>query len=268
MRCLTPFTVKNPKFAVRPWEQSHIEVPCGKCPACRRRRASGWMFRLLQEERVSVSSYFVTLTYHTDFVPISDNGWLTLCPSHLQDFWKRLRYYCRNKIRYYACGEYGELNQRPHYHAIVFNCDEKAFCDSWTFGNVDIGTVTEASLSYVTGYMDKPDVVDSSNEYDDRVKSFSRMSRFLGATYMSDAILAYYKADLSRLYCRLSGGVRVPMPRYYRERIFTEEELKVIRHYFFWSEKWKEDVRPTYDQVKHMYDRYRAKHLLYEKRRL
>lgn len=86
MRCLTPYTVKNPKFATMPWLLSHIEVPCGRCPACRRRRAAAWSFRLLQREKLCHSSHFVTLTYDTDNVPVSDFGEMTLCPPPLARF--------------------------------------------------------------------------------------------------------------------------------------------------------------------------------------
>lgn len=269
MRCITPFTVRNPRYERMPWLQSHIEVPCGKCPACRRRRSAAWSFRLLQTERHCTSSYFVTLTYSTENVPISDCGLMTLCPSHLTDFFKRLRYYDRsNSIKYFACGEYGTLNKRPHYHCIIFNCSEDSLAKSWNQGALHIGSVTGGSVSYTTGYMDKPFDVDVKNENDDRVPEFQRMSKGLGISYMTKDIIAWYKADLSRLYVTLPGGSKWPMPRYFRDKIFTDDERKVIAHYLYWSDKWSNDVRPTFDQVKHMYERYRAKHLIAAKRRL
>lgn len=60
---------------------------------------------------------FLTLTYNEDHLPYGG----TLVPDHLKLFWKRLRKaIAPAKIRYYACGEYGEKLSRPHYHAIVF----------------------------------------------------------------------------------------------------------------------------------------------------
>lgn len=270
MRCITPLTVKNPKFQKMPWLESHIEVPCGKCPACRRRRSAAWCFRLLQEERHCVSSHFVTLTYDVEHLPVTENGLMTLVPSHLTDFWKLLRYYYdgRYKIIYYACGEYGSMNKRPHYHAIIFNCPQDLYVKAWKYGMINVGNVNASSVGYTTGYMEKPFDVNGDDDNDDRVKEFSRMSKNLGLSYLTKSIVNWYKSDLSRLYVTLDGGVKVAMPRYYRDKIFTDEERKVIQHYFYWSEKWNDDVRPSFDQVQQMYEKYRAKYRLAAKRRL
>jgi len=74
------------------------------------------------------------------------------------------------KFRYFACGEYGSLRHRPHYHAIIFGLD---FSDKkvesvtkmghnyygsdlldgvWTHGHCIIGDVTPESAAYVARY--------------------------------------------------------------------------------------------------------------------
>jgi len=64
-RCITPF-YKKEKF-----KGENIPFPCGKCPPCKKRRTSGWSFRLMKEEERSKSALFVTLTYDTEYVPIT-----------------------------------------------------------------------------------------------------------------------------------------------------------------------------------------------------
>ena len=86
---------------------------------------------------------------------------------------KRLRKKYKNKkIRYYHCGEYGDKNFRPHYHAIIFGLqfdDQKLFTVTngeklytsekleklWPFGFSTIGTVTFESAAYVARYVMK-----------------------------------------------------------------------------------------------------------------
>lgn len=105
-----------------------ILLPCGQCLGCRLSHAASWADRILLEAQYHDQSYFVTLTYDDAHVPVSqsqdgiDN--LTLDPKDLQDFIKRLRYYCDYHglppIRTYQVGEYGSQFKRPHYHLILF----------------------------------------------------------------------------------------------------------------------------------------------------
>lgn len=229
MPCDSPFFVL-PKAGIE-----KVPVPCGKCPPCKLRRVNGWVFRLLQEDKISSSAHFLTVTYDTRHVPISENGFMTLNKSDFQLYMKRLRKLCPDFVlKYYACGEYGENYSRPHYHAIVFNCpDTEFFAKAWSldgtqFGSVHVGTVSSDSIAYCLKYIDKDSFREKRPRHsrDDRQKEFSLQSKSLGSGYFSDpAIVAYHKADLSRNYVTRLSGHRVAMPRYYREKIFSDLEL-------------------------------------------
>lgn len=226
-RCLTPYSTVNPNYPVYSSRKS-IAVPCGKCPPCRKRRAAQWSFRLMQFEKRAANAAFLTLTYDNDHVPLSVNNLMTLVPAHLQAFWKRVRKDNLQKLKYYAVGEYGGRTQRPHYHAIVFNFDSiDLFQKHWHFGFVDHGSCQGPSIQYVTNYVDKPRVVPAFAR-DDRVPEFSRMSKFLGVEYLSDAMIAWHKADLRRSFVVMPDGYRVPLPRYFKEKIYSEEERRKI----------------------------------------
>lgn len=156
MACDSPFFV-TPKGRF-----SAVPVPCGRCPPCKQRRVNSWVFRLMQEEKRSSSAYFVTLTYDTRFVPISDNGFMTLRKKDYQDFMKRLRKLSPHvSIKYYAAGEYGSKFNRPHYHAIMFNVpDIELFAKAWSLdgiqlGAVHVGSVTGDSIAYTMKYIAK-----------------------------------------------------------------------------------------------------------------
>lgn len=228
MACETPFYVKGPSTFER-----HIPVPCGRCPLCRRRRVNEWVFRMQKEDEVSTSSYFVTLTYDTNFVPITKNGFLTLDKSDVQKYMKRLRKAqaktTDTKIRYYFVGEYGTKNDRPHYHAIIFNVhNEELIHKSWNLGQVVIGTVGGPSIAYTVKYLDKPYKI-PVHDRDDRQKEFQLQSKGLGKNYLTKSMVAYHKADITRNYVTTQGGHKLPLPRYYRKKMYTEDEQRQQR---------------------------------------
>lgn len=207
-------------------KDKQIYVPCGKCPTCLRRRMDGWAFRLYQQSKIATSAMFLTLTYDNSTVPISDSGYLTLRPSDLQLYMKRLRKVCGEKLKYYSCGEYGARTFRPHYHQILFNADITKIQNAWQNGHVHYGDFTGASVAYTLKYMCKKSSVKYSG--DDRQIEFSHMSKGLGVNYLSPAIVNYHRADLRRLYLN-NNDKKVAMPRYYRNRIYTDEELEKLQ---------------------------------------
>ena len=140
MRCHKPIYIEK-KGRI-----SAIPVNCGKCVYCKKRRVNSWVFRMTEEEKVSFSSYFITLTYDNKNVPVTKNGFMTLNKKDVQDYMKRLRYFHEKKsdkkLVYYFAGEYGPKTFRPHYHAIVFNVmDPELFGKAWQKGQVVVGNV-------------------------------------------------------------------------------------------------------------------------------
>jgi len=219
-------------------KQQGTYVPCSKCPKCIRRRVSGWSFRLMQEDRISTSSHFLTLTYDTKFVPISASGKLTLQKEDLQLFFKRLRKaQCGNAqspIKYYAVGEYGGRTQRPHYHIIMFNADLDFIQPAWKQGHIYYGSVSGASVGYTLKYMSKQKKGRiGTTPNDDRVPEFAVMSKGLGVSYLDETTCNWHVEDLTgRMYCTLAGGVKIAMPRYYKEKLYFEMEKSAISEFY------------------------------------
>ena len=98
-----------------------IVLPCGQCYACRIAKSREWAARCVLEAKMHDDNCFITLTYDDNHVP-SD---MSLVKMDFTNFIKRLRKNTGEKIRYYACGEYGELYQRPHFHACLFGYKPK-----------------------------------------------------------------------------------------------------------------------------------------------
>lgn len=248
----------NPYLAVRQGTllkdhtvaMENIHVPCGKCYNCQLRRVQHWVFRLQQEEKRSISSMFLTLTYDTKHVNISPKGRMTLNKEDFQLFMKRLRklhplpkpphdYTDEQKkefrkqlpsLKYYMCGEYGSKRHRPHYHVILFNAQPEHIYKAWTKGTIDIGQVTNDSIAYTCKYINKENKLIPQYKGDDRMKEFSLMSKNLGDNYLTPEVIEYFKKDITNQQIYYNG-VRQSMPRYYRKKLYTKAETKFyVKH--------------------------------------
>lgn len=165
-------------------------------------------------------SAFITLTYEDEFVPVTDEGLLTLKKDDLTRFFKRLRMVLDYPIKYYACGEYGDKFGRPHFHAIVFGLrpeDWIKVSDNWKYGFVKVGDVELASANYVAGYIQKKLYGDLADEvYDGIVPPYSVMSKGIGERYLRKN----YDKLVSDGYIMFHGK-KLPIPRtfwYYAEK--------------------------------------------------
>lgn len=151
-----------------------VEVPCGQCIGCRLDKSRQWAVRCVHEASLYEDNSFITLTYNNENLPSSKS----VNKKVLQDFFKRYRkeidkHDPGRKIRFMACGEYGDLRNRPHYHAIIFNWRdpyERLWSKSktgellfrsptlesaWKYGHSIVGSVTFESAAYVARYVTK-----------------------------------------------------------------------------------------------------------------
>ena len=225
-RCQTPFHKKME--LVKGVETGYMPFPCGKCPACVRRRVSGWAFRLNKQSEQSNSAHFVTLTYNDEHIKKTKNGFETLVKKDVQDFFKRLRKLTKQKISYYAVGEYGDTGERPHYHIILFNANPKIVENAWklndiTLGNVHFGDVGDASVGYTLKYISKDKKIPQFNG-DDRQKEFTLMSKGLGAGYLTENMVKWHtKGNIeNKVYLPLKDGKKAAMPRYYKDKLYDK----------------------------------------------
>jgi hypothetical protein len=223
--CLTPFSVTMKKHPFI------IEIPCGKCPNCADRRLAGWAFRLEQEYKIAHSANFLTLTYADKHQPYDCLGYPTIVKKDVQQFMKNLRkLHPKNHrtIKYYTVGEYGGLSSRPHYHIIMFNHDITKIQSAWQMGNIHYGTVTPCSIIYSLKYMTKSKTVPAWDG-DERLPEFSLFSKGLGKSYLTPQMITWHKNDLdNRMYLNIPGNKKIAMPRYYKQKMYNEEERKSI----------------------------------------
>lgn len=212
MVCIRPFLLKD--FGFR--------VPCGKCVNCKIQRTREWAMRCVHEASLYDNNVFVTLT-------ISDEHMLypaTIKKRSLQLFIKRFRKMLGGrKIRYYACGEYGDESGRPHYHLIMFNVGYDDFkqitigrkvfytTDAWQYGNVYVDDVNYCTCRYVAKYVHKKYYGPLAVKiYNNRhlVNPFQLQSLGIGKGFaVSNAVQLRKK-----LYVKFNGK-KCKIPRYY-----------------------------------------------------
>ena len=214
MTCVRPIIVKVKGLG--------MQVPCGRCIACRVSRTREWAVRLTHELEECPNASFVTLTYRD--LPAN----ASISKREVQLFFKRLRKSLPDKkLRYYACGEYGGRFGRPHYHAIVYGLlpdqETRALLKkTWGLGMVHVGSVTYDSCRYVAQYIQKKIVGrDAAAEYGDREAPFALMSKKIGQKY------ALKRADqIKKNLCVKKNGKPAGLPRYYRKILgITTEDL-------------------------------------------
>lgn len=126
-------------------------IPCGQCLQCRKAHAQAWAARCQNESKYWDNTYFITLTYNEENLPVIDKntGELyrgfrnpldyynkhkryensTLLLPDMQKFLKRLRIYAKRHglleneekgIKIFYCGEYGSKTSRAHYHLLLY----------------------------------------------------------------------------------------------------------------------------------------------------
>lgn len=202
-------------------DQEVIQIPCGKCIDCLNKKSTEWGYRLMFEQKDFDDSCLVTLTYsETDF---------ELHKEDLQKFLKRLRkHFNGDKIRYFACGEYGSEHQRPHYHIALFGAKfddiryfkldkkknkiyrSKTLESLWKFGFSSIVELNLETAKYCTKYMTK-----LINYDDKKQKPFLTMSLKpgIGWNYASTIIEDMLLTD--KIYYK---GNYIQVPRYYLDK--------------------------------------------------
>ena len=142
------------------------------------------------------------------------------------------------RVRFFMCGEYGDLNRRPHFHAILFGvtfpdrdpCGTGLFRSKtleklWPLGFSSFGNVTYQSAAYVAGYALKKitgPIAEThyqgidwrSGELVTLTPEFGHMSLKpgIGASWFQKHWQDVY---LARDGVVLQGGKKIPAPSYY-----------------------------------------------------
>lgn len=250
MTCYKPVVLylsnKGPDWVTGKWPLKGLskgiptqgqQVPCGRCTGCRLEYSRQWAIRCVCESKMHEDNVFLTLTYNDESLVYGKDR-ATLYPRDLQLFMKRLRKAKGEGIKYYACGEYGEANLRPHYHACIFGTDfkdkklysvrnqVKNYTSEeanalWQGGNVILGDVNFETAAYTARYVMNRDSSPAYMRNEIAAKNgiypeFVRMSRRpgIGANWYEKYQGDVYPHD----YLVIRNGIKCKPVKYYNQK--------------------------------------------------
>lgn len=232
------------------FEDLPMTVPCGQCIGCRLDRSKQWAVRCYHEAQLHEDNCFITLTYNDVHLPRD----LSCDYRVFQLFMKRLRKKYGKGIRFFHCGEYGEQNGRPHYHAILFNHDfedkvlwqEKGdnktyvsadLAELWPYGFSTVAACTFQTAAYCARYiMKKVTGTRASDHYTwtDPIsgETHERKPEYCQMSLKPGLGLDWYRQYRSDLwpddFCVVDGK-KYKIPAYYGKQLEKEENCNYVK---------------------------------------
>jgi len=246
--CLYSKVLKNPKYGyskknrgivpvLKDERVGYIAGGCGRCMECLKQKGNGWRVRLMEDIKDYSGAKFVTLTFSEEGLEelrrAVNNGGRKLDGYDLENasavlgvrrFTKRWIKSEGKSPRHWLVTELGEKNGRIHLHGIIYG-DGDLIEQKWAqYGFVHIGKfVTDISINYITKYITKVDL--KHKGYTPKICT----SAGIGKGYVErNKVKHEFKGDSTRTDYRLRNGSKLGLPRYWREKLWTEDEREML----------------------------------------
>ena len=278
--CLYPKYFKNPKFLPNKKNKGkppickdrrllYIPAKCGCCIECRKEKQREWRVRL-EEELRSNYGYFITLTISPEGIKDLEEKtglkWKEnpneIATKGLRLFLERVRKDTGKSMRHWCVTELGEDNDRIHLHGIFFGQRSAELIKKhWKYGFIFIGQYCNSrSVNYMTKYMLKVDIKHP------KFKQIVLASPGIGSGYMDRLDYLWQKQNYKNINVAtytFRNGTKMAMPKYYKDKIFTEKEKEVmwvnnLNRGVLWiyGEKVKADDWKTIDNLREYWQKY------------
>ncbi len=256
-----------------------MEVACGSCLGCRVDHRLMWAIRIVHEAHMHTHKHgntWLTLIYRDpsectekQYKDGHHIHWkANLNPTHVSNFIRSLRRANKDhQICYFYCGEYGDENERPHYHMCLFNHsfddiylwkdDEGLYTYTseslqkhWPWGFTTCSELNYRNASYTAGYALKKITGKKADDHylrcDEHGEAYWLLPEYIrmstgrgkpsgiGATFYEKYTSDIFPSDLSPV---PGYGTRQLVPRYY-QNILAEtdpemlESIKTLRQQF------------------------------------
>lgn len=247
--CLYPKLIFNKKYqsnkknggiipAVNDKRVLYVPVGCGKCIECCKQKAREWTIRLSEELRTKQPIYMVTLTFSeqslrelTEYIKkyddikhkIYENELATLAVRRFLERWRK-KY--KKSVKHFLITELGhQQTERIHLHGFIFTDKPEEIEKIWNYGHIFIGQyVNQKTINYIVKYITK---IDKDHK---GYKPKILCSKGIGSTYTqrTDIKLNKYNANNTIETYQTRQGIKLPLPIYYRNKIYTEQEREQL----------------------------------------
>lgn len=245
----------------------YVNVPCRRCVNCVRSYMTYWRNRLLYEFEYMSSdarrnSYFFTLTFDTKYYRQIDFRSMDSTRSSIHSFKRkfidRIRKSSGSAPRHWIVTEYGERKGRLHLHGFFFdvNFDIHNLDRFWKYGLVDYSQMNENTIKYCTAYITKgnEDIILPPNKV-----QFVFCSPGIGKSYCDDPYNIRYHHPFPGVLnpvLQNSSQYLQSLPRYFKSKIFTDDEREDMTQQFFLENSDDVIPDPPYKIGKTIYTDY------------
>ena len=255
--CLYPRLIRNPKYQANTKNGGqvppvldnrtlYVPIGCNNCMECRKQKCNNWRVRLMEDIKMNKNAHFITLTFSNEKYTEIDNkcpkeiegydrdNWIaTYAVRHFLENWRKQ---FKKSLRHWFVTELGHRGtENIHIHGIVWTHNKEAIKKKWNYGYSWIGTyVNEKTINYIAKYITK---IDPLHKY---YKSLVLTSPGIGSNYtktLNSKLNKYKPGNTNDLYTGKTGH-KLPLPIYYRNKIYTDEEREKL-----WLEKLDKEER-------------------------
>ena len=214
----------------------YVSIGCGNCEECLKQKSREWQIRLLEEIKNDNTGKFVTLTFEDKhLIEISEkigfsesNAVAGYAVRHFLENWRKTE---KKSVKHWLITELGQNNtERIHLHGILFTDKNKEFIEKkWKYGSIWIGEyVNERTINYIIKYLTKTD--EKHKGYKPQIYTSSGIGKDYINSY--NAKKNKYIENNTREYYTTPSGLKLNLPIYYRNKIYSEKEREKL-----WIEK-------------------------------
>jgi len=250
--CLYPKLIQNRKYIankknggvippVSDLRVLYVPAGCGKCMECKKQKSREWNVRLQEEIRHNNKGKFVTLTFSNESIKELtkeikglegynlDNEIATLAVRRFLERWRK-KY--KKSVRHWLVTELGgNGTENIHLHGILWTEESAKTIDKiWKYGYTWVGDknnggyVNERTVNYITKYVTKTDLKHS--QYNSKILCSQGIGK--GYTERLDSKLNKYNGEKTKETYTTKQGIKINLPIYYRNKIYTEEEKEKL----------------------------------------